>query len=316
MTAPTIFFSMTYSSGGESHVLNGYDVLSGYTLNLLEFNDVGLPPVSRITQKGAFQHGDTNIDYRLGARKFSLRGMIAANSSFENINVRYFLSRLFKVSNTAATVSITSTETLNEAPFTTTTIQRQIDCYVEGGLNFSSDTSGGYDVFYDVALYASNPLWYDPQETTITIAGGVTGDATDVPLTVPRTYGSTSAENLTIINYTGTFLSYPVITIDSGTAGITGLVIENTTQGTSIIVPTIQANTVLRVDLRYGYKTVLDQSNANRISLIDAASDLTTFALIPSLNTSFIPNNILVSTVSSGSDSSISLRYNTQYTAV
>jgi hypothetical protein len=316
MTAPTIFFSLNYRAGNQLYTLNSYDTNTGLTFSLFEFSDVGLPPISRITQKGAFQNGDTNIDFRLGPRKFTIRGMVPASNTFENLNVRQTLSQIFKVTNTRARLLLTSIQTLNEDPFTETIMQREIECFVEGGLNFSSDTSGGYDVFYDVALYAPSPLWYDPTAVTVTIGTSPTGDATDVPLTVPRTYGSTELNDTTVIPYTGTFLSYPIITIESGSAGMTGVRIRNNTQGTEIVIPTIQANMTLRLDLRYGYKTVLDGDLINQIALIDPSSDLTTFALVPSINTQVATNFINVTADSSGTDASVSLRYNTQYTAV
>jgi len=181
MTAPTINFSMTYEIGGIVHSLSEYDGFSGYTFHLLEFNDVGLPPIQRISQKGAFQHGDTNIDFRFQPRTFTIRGLVEANNSFENLQVRDMLSRMFKVNNTAATLQIQSSRFLNEPPYTSTITRRAIDCYVEGGLNFGSDTSSGYDVYYEVTLKASNPLWYDPVEKNIGVTNSVAGNPTDIP---------------------------------------------------------------------------------------------------------------------------------------
>jgi len=316
MTAPTITFEMTYEIGSEIHVLNDYDGYSGYTFHLLEFNDVGLPPIQRISQKGAFQHGDTNVDYRLQPRTFSIRGLVEANNSFEHMKVRDMLSKIFKVNNTAGTLKIKSKEQLNDAPYTTTIIQRSIDCYVEGGLNFSSDTSSGYDVYYEVALRASNPLWYDPTEQNFAVTNSVSGNPTDIPGLIPREYGSLTLNTSTNVSYEGTFLSYPDFIIYGGDGGITNLAIYNSTQGTVVRITEIPALATYRVNLRYGTKTVTDQTGANVTYRVDPASNLTTFALVPSVDSTSQTNTIIVESSSASTGAYVLILYYNQYVAV
>jgi len=316
MTAPTITFIMTYEVGDIIHTISDYDGYTGYTFNLLEFNDVGLPPIQRISQKGAFQHGDTNIDYRIQPRTFTIRGLIEADNSFEHMKIRDMLSKMFKVSNTPATLKITSKQQLNELPYTTTTTRRAIDCYVEGGLNFGSDTSSGYDVYYEVVLKASNPFWYDPTEKNIAVTNSVSGNPTDIPALIPREYGSLTLNSTTNITYDGTFLSYPDFVIYGGDGGITNLAIYNTTQGTVIRITEIPALATYRINLRYGIKTVTDQNGANVTYTVDPASNLTTFALVPSLGMIPGTNTIIVESSSASTGSYVLMLYYNQYTAV
>lgn len=316
MTSPTYEFEMSYEIGSETHILNGYDGYSGYTFNLLEFSDVGLPPIQRISQKGAFQHGDTNVDFRLQPRTFSIRGLIEANNSFEHMKARNMLSKIFKVNNTAGTIQIKSKEQLNEPPYTTTIVYRSIDCYVEGGLNFSSDTSSGYDVYYEVSLKASNPLWYDPVQKNFGVTNSIAGNPTDIPGLIPREYGSLTLNTSTNVTYDGTFLAYPEFIIYGGDGGIMNLAIYNSTQGTVIRITEVPALATYTVNLRYGAKTVIDQNNAVVTYVVDPASNLTTFALVTSVDSTSKSNTIIVESSSASSGAYVIMLYYNQYTAV
>jgi len=320
MSEPIIQFSLTYTIGGETYTLNGYDNLAAYTFNLLEFTDVGLPSIERITQRGAFQHGDTNIDYRLSPRIFSIRGLVEAANSFEHMKVRDTISKMFKVNNTAGTITITSTRITENPPpgggYTVVTTQRAIDCVVNGGLNFTSETSTGYDVYYDVQLRADNPVWYDPNPNTLVITNSVAGNPTDIPAVIPRTYGSQTINNTTYITYDATFLTYPDFTIFGGDGGITDLAIYNITQGTVVRITSIPANTTYYVNLRYGNKTVTDQNGSNVTYVIDPASNFTTFAIVPGTNLTSTQNIITVESDSSSANAYVIMTYYNQYTAV
>jgi hypothetical protein len=75
------------------------------------------------------------------------------------------------------------------------------------------------------------------------------------------------------ITYTGTAIEYPVITV---TGPIADCVITNTTTGEVLDFTgvTIAAANVYTIDLRYGYKTVVNQAGVNKIADLTAASDL------------------------------------------
>jgi len=313
MSAPTIEFSLTYTIGGETYTLDGYDTSSGLTFNLLEFADVGLPGIERITQRGAFQHGDTNVDYRLSPRTFSIRGLVKASNSYEHMNVRDRLSKIFKVNNTPGTITITSTRFEG---MIVDVIKRSIDCVVGGGLNFTSDTAAGYDVYYDIQLRADSPLWYEPVPFVRYITNSVEGNPTDIPAVIPRTYGSETINNTSSIFYDATFLTYPDFTIIGGDGGITNLAIYNVTQNTVIRITSIPANATYYVNLRYGNKTVIDQNGTNVTYVVDPSSNFTTFAIVPSTNFSSLTNVITVESDSSSANSSVIMTYYKQFTSI
>lgn len=302
-------FTMTYTAGNVSHVLNGFDVVSGYTLHLLGFSEVGLPPIERITQQGAFQHGDTNVDFRLRSRTMQINGMVEASSVHDHLKIRQMLGQLFKISNTAAQLAYTADDGV-------TLITRQIDCYVSNGLNISSDTVSGYDVFYSIELRADDPLWYDPNQQVISLSGVVTGDPTDIPALIPRTYGTNGINSSTIIQYQGTFLAYPIITVFSGDAGLTNATIANVTTNRLIFINSIPANTTYTIDLRYGFKTVRDQNGVNRITSIDPQSNLATFSIAPGTGFAPLDNEIVVESFNASQNSYVTISYYTQYASI
>ena len=316
MTNYSTDYQLTYTIGTETHSLSGFDTLSGYTFNLIEFAEVGLPPITRITQRGAFQHGDTNVDFRLNPRTFTIRGYVDADNDFDHLKVRDLLGRIFKVTNTAATLTMTSSKTLTEAPFTQDTLSRAINCVVNGGLNVSSDTSNGYGVFFDIELRADNPLWYNPQQSVVPIATVITGDPTDIPGLIPRTYGTNTINTSTNVYYDGTFMTYPIITIYGGDGGITNLVITNATQGRSIIIPAVPLNTTYTLDLRYGYKTAVDQTGASVITSISPASNMTTFAIVPTIEVASSFNTLTVTAATASNGAYVNITYNELYTGI
>lgn len=307
MTTPT--FTMTYTSGATTHLLNGFDVATNYTFYLLGFSEAGIPSVERITQRGAFQHGDTNVDFRLQPRTITLSGMVYAATAHDQMLVRSMLGQVFKVNNTSSQLRITSTNDLS-------IIDRQIDVLVNGGLNISTDTAGGYDVFFEVELRADNPFWYDPNEQIVYLTGTVIGDPTDIPALIPRTYGTNGVDSSTIVNYAGTFIAYPIIEVFSGDAGLTNLTIANVATNHLISITSIPLNTLYTIDLRYGYKTVVDQNGVNRITSINPQSNLTTWAIVPGDSYGAYGNEIVVECDNASANSSVTLRYFTQYTAL
>lgn len=325
MTLPDVTFTMTYSVNGEPHILNGFDTNTGYTFHLIEFSDVGLPPITRITQRGAFQHGETNIDYRINPRSFVIRGFVEANSTYEHMKVRDMLGKLFKVSNTASQLKVESTQTLTEPPYTEEIITRAIDCYVEGGINVSSDTSAGYSVFFDVQLRATNPFWYNPAESKVTLSNVTTGDPTDVPLLVPRTYGTIGINSTVSVPYAGTFRSFPIIYVYGGDGGITNLEIINNSalapkfgaiqKNLSIRLYSVPAYSTFTIDLRQGYKTVKNQNGEDMLAYVDPSSNLTSFALFPTLEYGSNENILDVSGTSS-TNAYVTMTYYTQYTSI
>lgn len=290
-------YSITYTTAGTTYNLNGANAGLGVTVRYLGDQGFGMAPMHRITQRGPLQHGDSDIDFRLDPRILQLPLLIEASTLDSGYMAREALTKIFTPSNGVGTLRIT-----------TDSMDRAIDCVTLGGMDFNVDPATGWHVRTVVQLRASDPTWYD----TTPVSGGATstiaGTPTPVPLLVPWTAGASALNSTLVITNTGTWLSYPIIT---AVGPITNLVITNTTSGDKIEVSgVIASGDTWTFDLRYGRKTVIDQTGANKSSTITADSSLATFAIERGANA------ITVTGSSTGAASAVNIVYYTRYVGV
>lgn len=297
-------YSLTYSVGGTTYTLNGYDGITGLTFNYLGDQSFGLAPMHRITQRGPLQQGDSDIDFRLDPRILQLPLYVDATSIAEHYAVRTKLLQIFTPSNSIGTLTITSDDMV-----------RSIDCVMLGGLTMDVDAKGGYGVRTVVQLRAADPTWYDPTPQVITLTPSIAGTAFAIPMAIPLTMGTASINSTTTITYGGTWLSYPIIT---AIGPITGLTITNNSTGDTISLGAvaIAAGTTYIFDLRYGYKTVKTTAGVNKIADVTASSNLATFAVVNAPTASGGVNSITVTSSSSASPAEVSFTYYTRYIGV
>jgi len=290
-------YSITYTTAGTTYNLNGLNASLGVTLRYLGDQGFGMAPMHRITQRGPLQHGDSDINFRLDPRILQIPLLVEASTLSAGYEAREALTKIFTPANGVGTLRIISDD-----------IDRAIDCVTLGGMDFNADVAMGWHVRTVVQLRASDPTWYNPTP----ISGGATptiaGTPTPVPLLVPWTAGASALNSTLSITNDGTWLSYPIIT---AVGPITSLVITNTTSGDKIEVSgTIASGDTWTFDLRYGRKTVIDQTGANKSSSITADSSLATFAIERGAN------SITVTGSSTGAASAVDLVYYTRYVGV
>ena len=92
----------------EFNVANGG--YSGITLYVTGAVNWGIAPITRIVQRGPFQDGDTDVDYRINPRVINLPIVIPGTTYDEMMNNRENLIQMFKPGNDTATLR----HTLNE----------------------------------------------------------------------------------------------------------------------------------------------------------------------------------------------------------
>lgn len=297
-------YSVTYSIGGTTYTLNGYDTTTGLTINYLGDQSFGMAPMHRITQRGPLQHGDTDLDFRLDPRVLQVPLFVDATTIADHYAVRAKLLRIFTPSNMIGTLTITSDSYV-----------RSIDVEVLGGMTMDVDPRAGYAVRAVVQLRADDPTWYNPTAQVITLTPSVAGTAFAIPMAIPLTLGTASINSTTTIIYDGTWLSYPVIT---AVGPITNLSITNNTTGDIISLQgtTIAAGTTYIFDLRYGYKTVKTTAGVNKIADVTAASNLATFSIINAPTATGGVNSISVSSSSSSSPAEVTFTYYNRYIGI
>lgn len=290
-------YTITYTIGGTTFNLNGYDAVSGITYNYQGDQGFGLAPMHRITQRGPMQHGDSDVDFRLDPRIMQLP-IVAITTSIDDYYIaRGRLLSVFSPSNVVGTLTVT-----------TSTWSRSIDVKVLGGMAFDTDPQVGYTLRAVIQLRADDPTWYDANPLTINGSSGIAGTPTAYPVIYPRTYGTANINATTTYTYDGTWLSYPVIT---ATGPITGLVITNNTTGQVITTTgSIAAGRTYTYDLRYGKKTVYDDLGNNQIATVASSSNLATWAIVTGTN------SISITASSSSSPAAVIITYYTRFVGI
>jgi len=90
-------------------LVNGiYSVAPVYLTGTVNF---GMAPSHRITQRGPFQEGDSDIDFRLDPRIISLPIVVPTSSIDEHFRQRNLLLDIFKPGNDPATLIVTYDDT-------------------------------------------------------------------------------------------------------------------------------------------------------------------------------------------------------------
>lgn len=263
-------------------VLGGHEYDISDIAALTAHDGLDMPPSHRITQRGALQNGETDIDYRLDPRSVKLAMTIKASSADEMYAARVQLGRIFAPANSIKLL------------FHTVNGVRALDCVMDkDGLTMGWDTGAMWAQKILVKLRAPDPLFYNPAGNAITFALGSGGSGFTVPTPVPTPVGASVLDASTVIVYTGTAISYPDLIRITGP--ITDAVITNETTGDKLDFTgtTIAEGDYYDIDCRYDYKTIYDSGGVRRINKLTVDSDLATFAIMPAIDGSISHNNSL-----------------------
>jgi hypothetical protein len=262
----------------------------------------GLAPLHRITQRGPFQNGDTDIDFRLDPRIISLPFVAPATSFAESFNVRAKILDAFKPGNDTAQLEFA----------VGASIARQIDVQVVGGLTMDTDARD-FTVRGVIQLRAADPTWYDINSTTRYLSSVVFGTPTPYPKPYPVPYGAGSINNSTIINYLGSWPSFPRIQCAGPATDLTLV------DGLGNIIKfddPIPIGQIWTIDLSYGKKNVVDQSGVNQFAALNINSNIVSWGLYPDPTILNGTNTISVSASGTDTDTEIIMYYAQRYIGV
>lgn len=225
---------------------NTYNLYSGQNpVDLLALDGAGMASVRRITQRTPLQNGVTDRGFRLEPRKMTLALYIAQQTEQLADTMRDKLAYIFGP--TITPLKLLATRFDNT--------QRQIDCFLDGTLDFPQSERLGPSQKVIVPLYAPDPTWYDPTQVS----------ATTSLSSLPVTTSVYSAAGVTADDW-------PVIEI---TGPITNPVVNHFPVGDSIDFTgtTIPGGETWVIDLRPGYPKVYRKSdNANRLYAVTTSS--------------------------------------------
>ncbi len=273
-------------------------ILTTAPYTLANWDGWGLPPIDYMVDQGPMQHGATTRDYRLRRRAISLLINVDADSAADMYTHQAELLEWFKP--TAAALQLRVVLPNGET--------RQIDCRVDQGATFPTSDWQGFFATVPVRLICDDPTWYDPAGAAYTFALGAGGSSGVVPYSVPYYVGASTLHHTEPVAYGGSWETYPIIRV---TGPIRDCVItnESTDEVLDFTGTTIGAGTYYELDLRYGYKTVVNSAGANQIAILTADSDLATFHLAADPEVEGGINSITVAGQDAGEATSVAMTW-------
>lgn len=262
----------------------------------------GMPPLHRLSERGPLQDGVTDLGVRLDPRIIQLVLSILSTDWDNQYSIRkQLLNYLSPGITDFIQVRFTHPDGITV---------RQIDCYqVQGPLYDVGLETNEQILKIGFSLMAPDPLFYDPDRQSVTVVPQIGGTGFPVPVEFPMTFGEDDLSKVIQIDYIGTWIEYPEIELvgqmdDPIVLHLdTGLKLDFT--GYDIA----DAENLI-IDLRYGYKTVIDQDGVNQIAGLTADSDLTTWHLQEGFN------NIQITADNVGANARVIIRYYYRYIGV
>ena len=164
-----------------------------------------------------------------------------------------------------------------------------------------------------VQLRAADPTWYDIDETTQYLSASLFGTPTPYPKPYPVPYGAGTINNITTINYLGSWASFPRIQCEGPATDLTivdGL--GNIIQFDDAIPP----GQIWTIDLSYGKKSVVDQTGVNKFASLSINSNLVDWGLYPDPTILNGTNTISVSANGTDTNSEVIMYYAARYIGV
>jgi len=283
-----------------------YPLDDGTYVYWMSDSGMGMPQVTNIISKSSLQHGSTWLDYRLRERVIRLVLYLKSGSLQSLYQQRDQLLRILAARNKPIILELdTGSKIL------------RIDTYYHGGLDFPSTDRDGYSQNVSIDLLAPDPVWYSvlPSACTINLGGGGTGLA--IPMSVPHSVGSSVANINYPINYYGSWDSYPHLVRITGP--ITDCKITNTATGDKLDFTgtTIADGTYYDIDLRWGYKTIKDNSGNNKLSKLTSDSNLSTWRLVAPIDGSlYRVNTINITGTGINANTKVDISYIERYIGV
>lgn len=239
----------------------GYEVTPG---------NFGLPSTNYITRQGYKQHGVTEVDYILGQRDFEIDFWRAPACD----RVTYWANR-------AELVNFFRPNRNGQITFTVIQpdgSKRALMVRATPGFVFNAEQNNHWDIRETVSFNAFDPIWFDPALNSLSIVSSISNDLV-FPITFPIQFGASGLLFTTSITYTGTWKSYPTLTL---TGPYTSATISNLTTGVSIFltVPILAGESRI-LDLTPGNQSLVDGNGDDAFGDLGPTSNLVDFNLRP-----------------------------------
>ena len=302
--------SLGFNSDCDLHILTSYDGRKFYFPDdeqvFMSYGNYGMPPIEYQTRRGYKQDGATVLDYQLGVRAMTVNLVQGGRCTRK----KYWQYRDSLIDFLRPNRGGPLTLELRRAGNT----RRAITVYADGP-QFAPESpdTNHFDIDETITLTAYDPIWYDPTQNTVSF-NGVAASQLVFPATFPISFSPDGVTFTTNVTYTGTYVSYPVITI---TAPYNSCLIENVTTGVrfSFNIPLTSGQRI--VTLTPGSQSIVDASGVDKFSELADDSNLVDFNLRPSPQVSGGTNQLRATmTGASIGTSAFSVRYFTKYIGI
>lgn len=265
----------------------------------------GMPGIDRYAQRGAQQHGDSDLGFRLQARRIMLVIQIPAANEVGFYQKRKALLDIFNPRNDIALVVTDGAS-----------MERRLDVVFEYAMSLPLEKDWQAQKIGINLKTSGLPAWYNPTAQSARVDGGGGGSTFTIPQVVPTAVGSVEANTSSVIYYAGTWDEFPRIII---TGPITDCVIENTETGEKLDFTgfTLTAGHFIEIQTAYGRKTVLYDGVTNYVDKLTADSDLATFHIVPvTAGESVHENSLHLTGTAITGDTAVQIFYNDRYIGI
>jgi len=240
---------------------------------VLQDEGLGMPPIEYVTDRAPFQNGATLRTFSIAPRVIQL------------VIMHNYCSRADYWEGRNQLLNILRPMSFPSPPPPSVLIynmgrgrRRALSVHIESGPGFSPK-DGWQEWSFTEALkfVAYDPIWFDPSRKSQTLLPVAPTTDLIFPARFPIVF-SESAGMLSQIDYGGTWIEYPTVSVSGP---ITGFSLENTTFGQSIgLSDPIPEGYTVTFEL-HGIKTVTGSDGANWLNRVAPDSELATFALRP-----------------------------------
>ena len=254
-------------------IKNGVETPIGDIGKLVAHDGWGMTPLHRLSERGPFQHGITDLGYRLDARVATFVFNIGEDTLYDMYLRRDAILAYF----------VPGVE--YEIKWT---VGADVKC-VKGFYNADMSMPWGVGEWaaqrFAISFICNDPAFYNPVPVSVNFQLGGSADIWEVPFEVPWHVGASTIDINTVVDYLGTVISYPPLIRITGP--IHDPILTNYIAGSGVTYKldftgvTIAGGDHYDIDCRYGYKTVVNAAGTDKISELTTDSDLSEFGIYP-----------------------------------
>ena len=277
---------------------------------VISFSGFGTPPIEYIKQRGPFQDGESVKGFFLRPRiiQMLLRQNFPDRDAWWNGRAS-ILNEIRPNRQATATAVVPGTLRM----VLTDGSVRDLSVFIQEGPRFEPRQVNQWDEWSwqeILRFVAHDPIVFDP--SLITFSFTITLDDNLIfPITFPIQFGSGDVNITSNINYTGTWLSLPIIVI---TGPLEDVRIDNLTTGEKLqLSADINPGQIVTIDTTYGVKTVTDNFGNNLIGILTGDSDLATFHIAPDPEAPLGVNNMRLQGKHPSAATKVQIQYFTRF---